>query len=97
MAKKGQKFIKYDLEFKEKVLKERRETGIPIKILGAKYQIPYKTIQTWERISKRDGGLNKAKRGRPKKGEDEQIDYKEKYEILKKFQEFLEEVDREKK
>ncbi len=97
MAKKGQKFIKYDLKFKEKVLKERRETGIPIKLLGEKYKIPYKTIDTWERIYRRDGGLNKAKRGRPIKTEDEQTDYKEKYEILKKFQEFLEEVDREKK
>ena len=40
-------------------------------------------------------GLAIKKKGRRKK--EENIDYKERYEILKKFQEYLKEVDQEKK
>lgn len=95
MAKKGQKFNKYSLDFKLKILNERVNEGKACRYLAKKYNISRKTIETWERIFKRDGSLDSKKKGRPKK--DEKIDYQEKYEILKKFQEFLEEVDQEKK
>lgn len=52
-------------------------------------------METWVRIYKRDGSLDVKKKGKPK--QDENIDYKEKYEILKKYLAFLEEVDQEKK
>lgn len=97
MAKKGQIFKKYDLEFKRKIVLEHKTTGMGSKGLARKYDINPETIQTWIRINKRDGELGVAKRGRPTTKSDENIDYKEKYEILKKFQEFLEEVDQEKK
>ena len=97
MAKKGQKFKKYDKELKEKIVKEHFKTGIGYLGLSKKYNINGKTIESWIRSYKTHGGLSVAKRGRPKGKIEEQIDYKERYEILKKFQEFLKEVDREKK
>jgi transposase-like protein len=97
MAKKGQIFKKYDLEFKRKIVLEHKTTGMGSKGLARKYDLNPNTIQTWIRIDKRYGELGVAKRGRSTTKSDENIDYKEKYEILKKFQEFLEEVDREKK
>jgi transposase len=55
----------------------------------------WKTIETWVRIFKRDGTLDLKKKGRPVEKED--ANYKERYEILKKYQDFLEEVKLEKK
>ena len=95
MASKGQKFRKYDLEFKLKVIRDKFENKWSYTELERKYKVSKKTIESWIRIYKRDGGLNVQKRGRPTKGDN--IDYKERYEILKKFQEFLKEVDLEKK
>jgi transposase len=93
MAKKGQKFKKYTLEFKEEVLQEYFDGRGAIE-LGKEYNIPFKSIETWVRKYNKEGTLKPKKReGRPKR----KTNYKEKYEILKKFQIFLEEVDREKR
>lgn len=92
MAKKGQKFRKYTLEFKEKLLKEYKN-GKSARAIGEKYGISQPTIETWVKKERRDGTLVSRQRGRPRG----KIDYKEKYEILKKFQDFLKEVDQEKK
>lgn len=85
MAKKGQKFKKYELDYKLKIIKER-QAGASYSELSRKYDVPEKSIQSWMRILKRDGSLDVAQRGRPT---DKEIDYKERYEILKKFQDFL--------
>ena len=83
MASKGQKFKKYTKEFKDMVLKEYHE-GYSAKYLATKYEITSEmTISTWEHQNKYP---KSGKRGRPKK---EDIDYKERYEILKKYQAFL--------
>ena len=95
MAKKGQKFEKYSIELRLKIVNEKINEGRTYRYLSEKYEVNSKSIETWVRIFRRDGSLDIAKRGRLK--QDKNIDYKEKYEILKKFQEFLEEVDREKK
>ena len=95
MASKGQKFKKVPLEDRIKILRERINEGKSQYFLAKKYGISRKTIQSWERIYKRDGGLELKKKGRPKK--EDIVNYKEKYEILKKFQEYLKEVDQEKK
>jgi len=50
---------------------------------------------TWAHKYRTTGTTARKKRGRVK--QDKEIDYKEKYEILKKYLEFLEEVEREKK
>jgi len=95
MASKGQKFKKVSLEIKLKAVKEHLEEGMSLAYVGKKYNVSENTVRTWVSIYKRDGGLDISKKGRPKK--EVNIDYKEKYEILKKFQDYLEEVDQEKK
>ena len=94
MAKKGQTFRKYDLAFKQKVLKERK-AGYSISYLSNKHGIPEGTIHSWSRSAKRFGGLEVAKKGRPKGTNP--MDYKERYEILKKYQDFLDQKEPGKK
>ena len=52
------------------------------------YYISKGTIKTWIRKSKHLELASGLKQGRPRK--DEIIDYKERYEILKKYQAFIE-------
>ncbi len=93
MAKKGQRFKKYDLDFKLKVVKEK-QAGASYQFLEKKYKIPWATIATWMRMIKDDGGLEVKPRGQ---GNKKDIDYKERYEILKKFQDFLDTKEPKKK
>lgn len=95
MARKGQKFEKFSKEIRLKVVHEKINEGKSYSYLSKKYGMNSKTIETWVRIFRRDGSLDVKKRGKPK--QDSTQDYKEKYEILKKFQGFLKEVDQEKK
>ena len=97
MAKKGQKFNKYNnYELKEQIIREKLEQGLSTPYLSKKYGIPTGTIYTWlYQYRHKRGKIVKEKQGRPRKEENE--NYKEKYEILKKYIDFLEEVDREKK
>jgi len=93
MASKGQKFKKYDLDFKLMIITEKR-AGASYTELSKKYSIPEGTIMSWMNILRRDGSLDVAQRGRPT---DKTMDYKERYEILKKFQDFLEKKEQKKK
>ncbi len=95
MASKGQKFEKASLETRLEAVRERLEEGKSFNYLGEKYGVSRDTVRTWVRIYNRDGGLDIRKRGKPKN--EGPIDYKERYEILKKYQDYLGEVDREKK
>ena len=86
----------YDMEFKNKILNEYLSGKGGSKYLGKKYSISYSTIDTWIKIYRRQGNLINDinhTRGRSKV---ENIDYKERYEILKKYQAFLK-AQREKK
>ena len=88
MAKKGQKFRKYSNEFKEQI-KEIYLSGRGTKnSIARDYDLPMKTVNTW--IAKWNNPLKYGpkglKRGRPK---DSENDWKERYEILKKYQAFL--------
>jgi len=95
MASKGQKFKKVSLELRLRAVEEHLEKGMSLAYLGEKYGVSRHTVRTWVSIYRRDGSLDISKKGRPNK--EVNIDYKEKYEILKKFQEYLKEVDQEKK
>ena len=95
MASKGQKFKKVSLEKRLTAVKAKLEQGKSYIFLGQMYGVSWQTVASWVKIYKRDGGLDISKRGRRKN--EENIDYKERYEILKKFQDYLEEVDQEKK
>ena len=92
MANKGQKFKSYSEETKAEVLRKYLEEYIPSSALEEEYEIPQKTIRNW--ASKLKQGKNvlvdhrQFSSGRPPKDEDK-IDYKERYEILKKYQAFL--------
>ena len=95
MAKKGQKFKEYTPEMRHKVVNEKLKEGKSYSYLEKKYDVSRKTIETWCRKYKRKGDLTEDNRGRPKQSEE--TNYKEKYEILKKYLEFLGEVEQEKK
>ena len=86
MAKKGQIFNKYTYDFKMKVYNDYLESKCPTSHMAKKYNISRKTIETWIYKFRDLGTLKNCKRG-PIKELD--IDYKEKYEILKKYQAFL--------
>jgi hypothetical protein len=68
------------------VLKQYKE-GKSSFLLARKYNIPRKTIESWKVIEERDGALDVKTKGRQKGTKLK--DYKERYEILKKYQDFL--------
>lgn len=94
MAKKGQKFNKYTVKFKQEVIDAYKsgEYGGRDQI-AKKYAVSSGTISTWILKDKKQGNqLNDItkKRGRYKRSATLE-DYKERYEILKKYQAFLKE------
>ena len=98
MAKIGQKFRKYTKEEKEEILKKYFDENVPTSVLAREYDMSAKTIRNWVSKQKRGKDIyedhRKENSGRPPK--EENIDYKERYEILKKYQAFLK-AQREKK
>ena len=98
MASKGQKFNKYTEDIINEVLNELK-TGKSSLQISRERNIPAKTIRTWKlkRILHPELYPNQGqKRGRPKDSNLTKEDWKERYEILKKYQAFLK-VQREKK
>lgn len=97
MAKKGQRFKKYASELKKEIMGKYNSGQGSARSLGLEYGISYHTIDNW--IAKQRHGIDittdhrKTFNGRTK---EENIDYKERYEILKKYQAFIE-ARREKK
>ena len=100
MARKGQKFKKYSPEFKEKILKEYFEGICGYDTLAKKYGVSSKTIESWIRKTRKgiDITVNhwKGNSGRKKTKNLTLENCKERYEILKKYQAFLQ-ARREKK
>ena len=100
MASKGQRFKKHSPELKEKILKEYFEESTSSRFLSKKYNISRKTIETWVRKTKLEIDVRVDHRpgnsGRTKNKNLTLEDYKERYEILKKYQAFLQ-ARREKK
>ena len=91
MASKGQKFKKYTNEEKKEII-NKLIAGISSYFLAEEYDIPSRTIQTWKRkfVNHPELFPNAGQgSGRPKERELTKEDYKERYEILKKYQAFL--------
>ena len=90
MASKGQKFNKYGVLLKEEVL-TKYLNGVSSWYLEREYGIPYKTIQNWGRKCKHPELYSNQgqKRGRLKESNLTKEDWKERYEIIKKYQAFL--------
>ena len=92
MAKKGQKFKKYPPGTKELVIDEYFSFEGNQHSLSRKYGIPRETIKNWVRKVENNVDVTKDGRGchgRPKTKNLTLEDYKERYEILKKYQAFL--------
>lgn len=95
MARKGQIFLKYSDEEKEKIVTEYLAGKESLRSLAEKYGITSrKTIFGWLTKFRNTGTINNDRRGRPLR--DEEIDYKVRYEILKKYQAFLKEQQEKK-
>ena len=98
MASKGQKFNKYSEEFKDEIL-EKLNKGFTSNYLAKEYNISRGTILTWMNKRRKQGDLKNDiyhNRGRKKERNLSIEDYKERYEILKKYQAFFK-AQREKK
>ena len=92
MASKGQKFKSYSPELKEMILKEYFDGAETPTTLSFKYDVPYETIKTWISKTKHDIDVrvdHRPGRSGTAKKKLSLEDYKERYEILKKYQAFL--------
>ncbi|MBQ0036122.1 MAG: transposase [Firmicutes bacterium] len=84
----GQKNRKYSKEFKEQIKTIYLNGNGTKNSISRDYDLPIKTVGTWiDKWNHPERYLPKGKKkGRPK---DSETDWKEKYEILKKYQAFL--------
>ena len=93
MASKGQKFASYSLEFKNEVLEAYKSGKYSGRDQDAKhYNMSSATIWNWNPKDRKQGTLEKdiyRKRGSNKESNLTEEDWKEIYEILKKYQDFL--------
>ena len=96
MASKGQKFNKYSYELKMEIINKYLNNEGGYTSLSKEYNIPTKTIDMWIYQYKRLNNDMKSKNHLKGRKKEESIDYKERYEILKKYQAFLK-AQREKK
>ena len=94
MANKGQKFNQYTPELRNEIVSKYLNENKSFGYLSNEYGISKGTIKGWVYKLKNGNNLYSDNRGRPKKDKD--IDYKERYEILKNYQAFLK-AQREKK
>ena len=98
VASKGQKFRKYSQDTIFLIVNEYKNTDMSFSQLSKKYDIPMKTINNWiykYNNPNKFNGLGQ-KRGKKKESLLTVEDWKERYEILKKYQAFLK-AQREKK
>ena len=95
MASKGQKFIHYTEEEKNEIV-QKYTNGTSGYYLAKEYGIPVSTIKTWKYKIDHPEKYIGNKRGRPKEKDLTKEDYKERYEIIKKYRAFLK-VQRERK
>ena len=89
MTLKGQKYNKYSKELKEEIMSKYLNNQGTANYLAKEYNIPLKTVKNWVYKINKNIDItinNQSKKGRKK---EENIDYKERYEILKKYQTFL--------
>ena len=88
MARNGPR--RYSSKLVETIVSEHINQGISYSTLSKKYHVPEKTIVTWiHNLKVGKDVINSRKLGRPKYDDLTKEDYKERYEILKKYQAFL--------
>ena len=91
MAEKVNKTYRYSHEEKMKIVNEYYNVGGSTYSLARKYNIPRSSLLNWIRKIRKNGYIEKEEtRGKSKNGGRISLeDYKERYEILKKYQAFL--------
>lgn len=90
MAKKGQKFRIYSDEERTEIVNKYLSGNYSYELLAREYGMSKKSVETMVRKYKKTGLTVLVQRGRPKTNDDlTREDYKERYEILKKYQTFL--------
>ena len=88
MPLKGQKFKKYSFEEKKKIVEEYSK-GISSTYLEKEYGVSNNTIRQWKYKLRKNGTLVNKKKGRIPENNLTKEDWKQRYEILKKYQAFL--------
>ena len=88
MALKGQKFSKYTDDLKAEVFNKIKQ-GQSLRYVAKQYNIPFGTICSWTDKKNHPEKISGQKRGRPKESNLTKEDWKERYEILKKYRVFL--------
>ena len=96
MATKGQKFKTFINEERTEIVSKYMSGKYSYAILAKEYNISWKAIESMVRKFKKTGLTIKDKKGRNNQLHLTKEDWKERYEILKKYQAFLK-AQREKK
>ena len=98
MAEKVNKTYRYSYKEKMNIVNEYYNIGGSTYSLARKYNIPRSSIKNWIEKFRKEGYIEREEtRGKSKNGGRISLeDYKERYEILKKYQAFLK-ARREKK
>ena len=89
MAKKGQKFRKFSNEERTEIVGKYLSGKYGYKSLAKEYNISFKTVETMVRKYRKTGTTIANHKGRQKENNLTKEDWKERYEILKKYQAFL--------
>lgn len=96
MATKGQKFKSYTNEERTEIVTKYLSGKYSYASLANEYKISWKTIESMVRKYRQTGLTIKDKKGRNNQNSLTKEDWKERYEIIKKYQAFLK-AQREKK
>lgn len=90
MASKGQKFIRFTNEERTEIVGKYLSGKYGYRALAKEYGISWKTVESMVRKYRKTGTTITEQKGRPTTSKDlTREDYKERYEILKKYQAFL--------
>ena len=96
MSSKGQKFIRYTDEERAEIVDQYLSGQGSYKSIAKDRGISWKTVESMVRKYRNTGTTISKQKGRPKEKDLTKEDWKERYEILKKYQAFLK-AQREKK
>ena len=96
MATKGQKFKTFTNKERTEIVSKYMSGKYSYTSLAKEYNISWKTVESMVRKFKKTGLTIKNKKGRNNQTHLTREDWKERYEILKKYQAFLK-AQREKK
>ncbi len=91
MASKGQKFRRFSDEERTEIVSKYLSGKYSYSALADEYGISWNTVHSMVRKYRKTGTTISEQRGRPKEKDLTKDDYKERYEILKKYRAFLKE------